>query len=196
MRSQSTCSIDGCERPFYGRQLCNMHYLRWLRANGPCPLPPVSERFWAKVQKTPACWVWTASTSRNGYGKFRLPEGPLTSAHRISWEWAYGPVPEGMCVLHRCDNPPCVRPEHLFLGTIADNNHDCVTKGRHSSSRKSHCPQGHPYAGSNLYIDPRGGWKCRECKRQRHALTRRAAARRVEVLVDNTSGSLVAGLRG
>lgn len=94
------------------------------------------ERFWSRVNKTDNCWVWTARVNFKGYGQIPVPRG-LTSiaganqfAHRISWFLAYGPVPDGLCVLHRCDNPPCVRPDHLWLGTRADNNEDMRRKGR------------------------------------------------------------------
>lgn len=86
------------------------------------------DRFWAKVQKTDGCWLWIAFRNQDGYGIFnRFVE---TSAHRAAWHFTYGPIPEGMRVLHKCDNPPCVRPDHLFLGTQFDNMQDCSRKGR------------------------------------------------------------------
>lgn len=90
---------------------------------------PVGDRFWPHVAKSAGCWEWTGSRHRNGYGQFYY-RGPAM-AHRVSWELANGPVPDGMLVCHRCDNPPCVRPDHLFLGTQADNLVDMVSKGRH-----------------------------------------------------------------
>lgn len=80
------------------------------------------------------CWVWIgASIPPWGYGELaciRDGKRKPVYAHILAWEFAFGPVPEGLCVLHRCDNPPCVRPSHLFLGTQKDNNADCVSKGR------------------------------------------------------------------
>jgi hypothetical protein len=73
-----------------------------------------------------------------GYGKFSISPGIWKSAHRISWELEHGPIPKGKCVLHHCDNPPCVRPSHLFLGTKADNNEDMRKKGRKYSKLKAH----------------------------------------------------------
>jgi hypothetical protein len=89
------------------------------------------ERFWSKVERGNGCWTWTASKNAKGYGKcaprhWRRQE----YAHRVSWEIANGPIPDGMQVLHHCDNPSCVRPGHLFLGTHQDNMADMVSKGR------------------------------------------------------------------
>jgi hypothetical protein len=85
-------------------------------------------RFWEKVMPIPwsGCWEWMGSTQR--YGHFRYPGGQL--AHRFSWELENGPVPEGLHVLHKCDNPSCVNPDHLFLGTHDDNMKDKAAKGR------------------------------------------------------------------
>jgi hypothetical protein len=92
------------------------------------------ERFWAKVDKTGPCWEWLAATNNHGYGRFRFPWGHQL-AHRFSYELANGPIPKGngyhgTCVLHRCDNPGCVNPEHLWLGTHADNMADKDNKCR------------------------------------------------------------------
>jgi hypothetical protein len=92
--------------------------------------------FWAKVNKTEGCWLWTASTSYD-YGAFRY-EKRLYKAHRLSWELSVGPVPSGLHVLHRCDTPRCVNPAHLFLGTHKDNCHDMAVKGRASKGSHRH----------------------------------------------------------
>jgi hypothetical protein len=95
---------------------------------------PVAERFWDKVRKQDGdgCWEWTANTNNQGYGFIGSgpPQRKPLLAHRVSFEIAFGPIATGMCVLHRCDNPLCVRPDHLFLGTLRDNTQDSIAKGR------------------------------------------------------------------
>ena len=99
---------------------------------------PIVERFWAKVNKTEACWVWTGQTDSDGYGRIKTSNRPRKRirAHGFSWELHVGPIPNGLDVCHRCDNPPCVRPDHLFLGTTADNQADKVAKGRQARGER------------------------------------------------------------
>lgn len=92
---------------------------------------PELERFWDKVKKTDSCWIWIGAKANNGYGALHRSgnHSKIIRAHRLSWEVHFGPIPEGLEVLHRCDNPPCVRPDHLHLGTQADNHKDRVAHG-------------------------------------------------------------------
>jgi len=87
------------------------------------------ERFWAKVNKTDGCWVWTGRKDGGGYGKLKI-QNKECGAHRCSWEIHHGSIPDNLYVLHTCDNPLCVNIGHLFLGTHTDNMRDCIAKGR------------------------------------------------------------------
>ena len=97
-------------------------------------MKPIEQRFWSKVVKTEGCWLWNGARNTQGYGK--LAKGKTTdgtvAAHRLSYELAYGAIPIGRNVLHRCDNPACVRPDHLFLGTQTENLMDMTSKGHRS----------------------------------------------------------------
>ena len=94
----------------------------------------LDERFWSKVSRVSlnGCWEWTANKNNQGYGLYR-PGGtaPKRLAHRLSYADRNGDIPKGMLVLHKCDNPLCVNPDHLVLGTFRDNTQDMVAKGRH-----------------------------------------------------------------
>lgn len=104
------------------------------------PTLSTENRFWAKVDKTDSCWLWTGAKRSNGYGSFVWHEGDQrvnSRSHRYSWKLHYGEIPEGMYVCHHCDTPACVRPDHLFLGTNQDNMDDMMAKGRRGTARLS-----------------------------------------------------------
>lgn len=98
------------------------------------------QRFWSKVDRSGDCWIWTACRHKQGYGEMGVWVGGKVRtllAHRAAWALMKGEIPKGLLVLHRCDNPPCVNPSHLFLGTQRDNMRDCSAKGRAGKLRGS-----------------------------------------------------------
>ncbi len=126
------------------------------------PLKP--DRFWSKVNKTESCWLWTASINPEGYGKFWVAGKGRLRAHRVAYELVVGPIPEGLQIDHLCRVRHCVNPSHLEPVTHREN----LLRGigiPAVNAKKTHCLRGHPFSGDNLYIEPKGGRRCRECRR-------------------------------
>jgi len=134
------CSYPGCGGRKLARGLCSKHYAR-VRANGSPEVvrrivgASLAERLAAYSRPDGDCLVWFGGTHRSGHGKIQV-SGRSIGTHRIAFIEAYGPIPEGLVVRHKCDNPPCIRPEHLELGTSADNTNDRTIRGRTSTARR------------------------------------------------------------
>jgi hypothetical protein len=136
MLSLANCNIEGCDKAVACRGFCWKHYMRLRRRGDPLVAKTLQglswrDRFDAYFPKDggEGCWEWKGSTSR-GYGVLKVGKGPKL-AHRLAWEVYRGELPDGAHVLHRCDNPRCVRPEHLFIGDQVSNMADKMAKKRH-----------------------------------------------------------------
>lgn len=119
-----------CDEEFRSRGAS--HRFCSKRCKGMASRRDIAARFWEKVDTSGDCWIWTGSKNPNGYGQLTI-DNRCTTAHRVSWAIHNGGIPDGLHVLHHCDNPACIRPEHLFLGTHTDNMRDAAAKGRSAS---------------------------------------------------------------
>ncbi len=125
---------------------------------------PVAERFWAKVELTEDCWVWTGHL-RRGYGTL-MQDGRDGSAHRFAYESFVGPIPEGLEIDHLCRNRACVNPAHMEPVSRREN----ILRGEGTAAknaRKTHCKRGHALSGENVYLYRGTMRHCRECNRER-----------------------------
>ncbi len=164
------CCVPTCGKPAKVRGRCPSHYSRWLKSPDFYPRGPLTEaeRFWPKVDKngpSPChrpdlgpCWVWTAGHDEGGYGVFGLSHKRKVRSHKWAWEAENGPVPIGKELDHfACDWTGCCNPAHVRPVTHQEN------MARSREATKTHCAQGHPFSGENLYLW-RGKRKCRTCK--------------------------------
>ena len=126
---RTSCSVDGCERLAVARTYCHKHWQRW-NTGRPLTTNGLFDRFLSFIDTSQDCWNWTG-TIAGRYGQFTIFKQKMP-AHRAMYELFVGPVAAKLVVCHRCDNPLCVNPEHLFLGTQSDNMLDMVSKGRHA----------------------------------------------------------------
>lgn len=136
--------------------------------------------FWSKVDRGDGCWEWCGKINRrSGYGEFRVRKGTGMRAHRVAWAIAFGPIPDGLWVLHHCDNRRCVKTEpdarfpngHLWLGTHSDNMRDAKAKGRIANHAMRcppvSCPKGHSYSIHGTRPGAARKLACRVCVRER-----------------------------
>ena len=137
MAKQEPCEVETCGRARYRLyRFCRPHYRAWHLYGDPLVKKQqqwhglsIVERWQKYVKQTPACWLWIGFCDEHGYGRLHVAGRP-DLAHRLSWEIHYGAVPQGRYVLHKCDTPACVNPEHLYLGTQVDTIADMFTRGR------------------------------------------------------------------
>jgi len=126
------CAGRGGRRRLHERSLANLMLSRYRSGNAPVDY---EVRFWMNVRcQDSGCWEWSKCRHPEGYGEFWA--GRRFRTHRYSWQMHFGDIPDGMFVCHHCDNPPCVNPAHLFLGTHQDNMRDMIAKGRRNKAAK------------------------------------------------------------
>jgi len=134
------CSVPGCREEQRQRGWCTAHYMRWWRRGDPESMGNRGWRLGRHIVRpltdiirvtASGCWEWLLTGPKRGYGRV-VHRRRVIGAHRAMFAAFYGPIPQGLSVLHHCDNPPCVRPDHLWLGTAKDNQADAVAKRRHS----------------------------------------------------------------
>jgi len=155
-----TCAVNGCDRQGRLRRgVCDMHYQRLMRWGTTEPRT-IAVRFWAKVDQSGDCWLWTGSHQPNGYPKFHAAIGG-GYAHRASYVLNVGPIPEGVTIDHICNHPSCVRPDHLRLATQQENILRSTGPAA-VNARKTHCINGHSLA--DAYIAKHSVRRqCRQC---------------------------------
>lgn len=165
-----TCSIEGCDKPHFGREMCRLHYARWWRHGDPLEeaatrtYRPAIDRLMAHVTMTPGplasdCWVSTYGDNGAGYTRITV-DGRTMYAHRFSYEQHVGPIPAGLELDHLCRVPRCVNPAHLEpvttrINTLRSDNHWAV------AARTGVCKRGHSL--DDAYVSPQGRRRCRTC---------------------------------
>lgn len=153
--------------------MCTTHYRRY-RVTGTAADPVTKDpldRFWEKVRDVDECWIWIGSKSSLGYGHFTIGK-KLFLAHRWLYEVLIGPIPEGLTLDHLCRQPSCVRPGHLEPVTSKENTLRGISPAA-MNALKTHCKQGHPFEGDNVFLNNRGERQCRTCVRARELAYRK-----------------------
>jgi hypothetical protein len=135
------CAVAGCERPYYAKHYCRLHWERSYFNGAPIvrvvlPGTPAAERLEFYSERSGKCLVYTGHLDRYGYGQITI-DGQMRTVHRLAYELAHGPIPKGLVVRHKCDNRPCIDPDHLEVGTNKDNSEDQVKRGRTTKGSKN-----------------------------------------------------------
>lgn len=139
----AACRVTACKPVPQVCQRCGVAFItknrcRQQYCSRACCYLTVEDRFWSKVEKTETCWLWHGTKGHFGHGRFTIGMLPYHQAHRLAWEWANGPIPDGLFICHHCDVACCVRPSHLFIGSQADNMRDMIEKGRQARGERVH----------------------------------------------------------
>lgn len=138
-----TCSIEECDKAATSRGFCRNHYAIWYRANADTVTrkrsKSLEDRFWSKVDKSGDCWIWTAGAYKAGYGSFSIGQSSSDYAHRVSYEMAYGSIPDDLMVDHYCRNRLCVNPKHLRLATPKQNTENVTVRHDNKSGYRGVC---------------------------------------------------------
>ena len=134
----------------------------------------LKNKFMQKVEVTDSCWIWNGYLNNTGYGQVPFYHFKTRLAHRVSYKLFIGNFDDSLCVCHKCDNPKCVNPEHLFLGTHKDNALDKVSKGRgvYWNKNKTHCKNGHEFTPENTRLQ-KNGRLCRTCRNEQSKIRMR-----------------------
>jgi hypothetical protein len=153
------CEVPDCGRAHYARGWCGRHYKIWkARGDANWQPPSLADRFWAKVDKTDECWLWTGFRGPLGYGRIGI-DGRPHQAHRVAWRLSGRELIKGYELDHLCRNPPCVNPNHLEQVTHK------VNMSRSGKARQTHCKHGHVFDEANTHVKRNGTRSCRACHR-------------------------------
>jgi hypothetical protein len=187
------CSVDDCDTKHKARGLCNTHYARLISSESKRPgfqktgvdtwkraSKPLEERLQERMTVTSdGCWEWTGAVTEHGYGRMSWGNH-VERTHRLAAHlWLGFDLNPKVVVRHRCDNPPCLNPEHLETGTQLNNVQDMVSRGRANGGPafQSECKSGHPFTDANVKLDKKGQRRCRECANE---TARKYRSRRTE----------------